>query len=599
MLKLFSKLRLKYQIGLLFIVSAVTIITVQLSSTILLERITKDRTESYVSAMMSRINQEMASELDSTDNLARYVGYNGQVQSFLVDNDTQNLLTSTQNVTQYLTSMTAANSNIREILLLDKSKNCRAGKMSLSPAARAELLTFVPSSAENESVKTKQTPFFTKILKDQTNGRAFYAYILPLYAVINNEDILFKRIGTCVVVVDVRNLYELVQRTGLYPNALLAINGGETIASGELPGGIVIPEANVEKVKIDYYKGWVLASLKLQRTNWTMCSVVPIADTQGDLPSFQSISLLFTLVVLLLLGAMCFAIIRSITGPLTRIAVFTNRVVGRQDERLVLGQEDKNEIGQLSHNINDMLDRLSVLNQSVIDKQKELFNAELALQRAQLKALQSQINPHFLYNTLDCIKNIALVRNVNEIVTIVSSMSQMFRYAILMEKMVPVRMELQCIGWYMDIMAVRHRNRFVLQLEVDPALLEMSMLRMVLQPLVENAVHHGLEPRRGAGKLWVRGRVHDGLMEFTVEDDGMGITQEEMPRILEQMMSGKAEESIPQMKSSLGIGLNNIQERIRYAFGRSYGLSLEAREPQGLVVRLKLPAIAFENKELE
>jgi two-component system sensor histidine kinase YesM len=302
--------------------------------------------------------------------------------------------------------------------------------------------------------------------------------------------------------------------------------------------------------------------------------------------SIKNFGLLLGLLMILALAAS--ALIGNITRPVSRIVGFIEQIGKGSGGRLEM--PTPNEVGIIAGYINRMLDKIEEDTAQLLKTQKQLYELELSKKQAELSALQNQINPHFLYNTLNCISSIALVNDVTEIVTISEAMVRIFRYSIKQSDLVRIRDELELVRDYMEIMNIRYQGRFSLTIEAPEPLAEQRTLKMILQPLVENAVYHGLERRNGPGSLAITvSEEGEETILIRVRDDGKGMGLEELAR-LRKALDGRAG-SGPSPEERRSVGLFNINNRIKLMFGDGYGLSIGSRENRGTEVSLLLPIL--------
>jgi sensor histidine kinase YesM len=265
----------------------------------------------------------------------------------------------------------------------------------------------------------------------------------------------------------------------------------------------------------------------------------------------------------------------SLTRPLMRMSKSLKRIRdGETGLRLEALKSD--EIGELGTAVNEMLDRI----QGLI---AEEYDAKLLLKQAEYKALQAQVNPHFLYNSLDTMSGLAASRGCEEVSSLCRALSNIFRYSIDMkEDLATIGSEIVNVKNYMFIMNSRMQNSARLDIRVDTALLGEKVPRLSLQPLIENAILHGLKDKRGERRVAVEGSVSEGRIELAVVDNGVGMDAGQIAGYL----SGGAGEALAQSSS---IGLRNIDARIKLLFGDRYGVSIESEPGEGCRVALALP----------
>ena len=237
-----------------------------------------------------------------------------------------------------------------------------------------------------------------------------------------------------------------------------------------------------------------------------------------------------------------------------------------------------------------MLDQIRDLTTADLKNQSKLYEIEIANSQARLMSLQSQMNPHFLYNTLDAIQGLVYMERTQDIPKAISALSSIFRYSIKGDDIVEVQKELACVDKYLQIMKLRFEDRFTFRVEMDEEILSCCMPRFLLQPLVENAVFHGLEPKQGPGLLELKGTLLDGNnIQFTCSDNGIGMNSEKLITLQKQLETiGKQEH--PAIKIKQNVGLYNVHLRLRILYGSPYGLSIDSSLQKGTVARIVFPA---------
>jgi len=216
------------------------------------------------------------------------------------------------------------------------------------------------------------------------------------------------------------------------------------------------------------------------------------------------------------------------------------------------------------------------------------YEQQLIRKQAGLSALQSQINPHFLYNTLDSIRGQALEYNIPEIADMTEALSSFFRYNVSKgSDMVPLRDEIRNIQTYFKIQQYRFENRFSLRIDnEDVRVLDYYLPKLTLQPIVENCIFHGLEKKSEHGHIVIKLTMTQTRLLITIIDDGFGISHERLIAIQEILRKGE-----PTQSSSSGIALSNVSERIKLAFGPIYGLFISSQAGVGTEVEITLPLI--------
>ena len=226
--------------------------------------------------------------------------------------------------------------------------------------------------------------------------------------------------------------------------------------------------------------------------------------------------------------------------------------------------------------------------------QREAYTAAVSSSQSKINALQNQINPHFLYNTLECIRSEAILQDCESIARMSHALASFFRYSISRkENIVTLRDELSNIKNYFFIQQFRFEDRFFLDIQVedgDDELLDCLLPKMTLQPIVENCVFHGLEPKAEQGHVTIRISGTKDMMKIIVEDDGVGMS----PDVLDKMRAALEEERQPTNQPDThgnGIAMYNVNQRIKLAFGRDYGLFVYSTENLGTDVEIWMPKV--------
>ena len=236
-----------------------------------------------------------------------------------------------------------------------------------------------------------------------------------------------------------------------------------------------------------------------------------------------------------------------------------------------VGSDDRDEIGMLYRGFGSMMKRIRTLI-------NEVYLGKITQKEAELKALQAQINPHFLYNTLSLINWKALAAGEEDISRMTLAMSTFYRTALNRGRNVlQVEAELSNTRAYLEIQSMLHDGDFDYEIEVQPEILQCESLNLILQPLVENAIHHGIEEKTdGRGKISVRGWKEENCVWFMVEDNGIGMEQEVADKILTM--------------ESKGYGVRNVDERIRLCYGEKYAMKVESIVGKGTKMTIHFPA---------
>ena len=247
--------------------------------------------------------------------------------------------------------------------------------------------------------------------------------------------------------------------------------------------------------------------------------------------------------------------------------------------------QSSNEIGELGRDFNIMVVEIEKLLLRITEQQE-------LKRKSELKALQMQINPHFLYNTLDSIIWMAEAGKQQDVIAMSSALARLFRLSISKGKeIIDIGSEVEHVRNYLTIQKIRYKDKLDYRIEVPDEIKTYKTVKIILQPLVENAIYHGIKNKDGPGLIIIGGIKNQSMIELFVRDDGVGMDEKTLHLLLERL---KSNENIQPSESNFlhsGLGVHNVDERIKLYFGPNYGLHYESSEDVGTTVRILLPAI--------
>lgn len=318
----------------------------------------------------------------------------------------------------------------------------------------------------------------------------------------------------------------------------------------------------------------------IEGTNWKLTASVTSDDVAKYSTAF--ISRVTWVVIALMAGVLLVALWLSmrIVQPLTDIQVSMQRIERNLDDnRMSLPEEGFAEYASLAHSYNVMLRRIRGLMQETVDRQEQL-------RRMEIGALQEQINPHFLYNTLDSIVRVMETGRTPEAIEMVQALAKLFRLSINNgDYFLTVEQEMDYARNYLTIQQVRYKKRFKYELYMDESIKDLPCPKIILQPLIENSLKHGMSDMPGC-TLIVRARQEGYNIVLSVEDDGLGIPPEKLKKLQEML---RDDSNIMVKKSRYGIGLRNTNRRIKLLYGSDYGLTIESEVEERICVTITFP----------
>ncbi|WP_295750738.1 sensor histidine kinase [uncultured Oscillibacter sp.] len=315
-------------------------------------------------------------------------------------------------------------------------------------------------------------------------------------------------------------------------------------------------------------------------TGWKLVGVAPAVSWMASSPQLPLFGLTLLLFSIFLMAFLNFLISARISDPIRRL----ERSIRRLDnglEGVEIEEGGCYEVQRLSHAVGSMVSTMRHLMDDIIRQEEQK-------RRSELEVLQSQINPHFLYNTLDSVIWMTESGQQKEAIQMVTSLARLFRISLSKGKsIIPLRDELEHARHYMNIQQIRFKNKFTTVIEARPGAEELYTLKLIIQPILENAIYHGCASAEDDGVIRVTARREGEDLLIDVEDNGLGMR----PEVAESLL----DEDRPEVRTSgSGIGVRNVHQRIALTFGMGYGLTIFSEPDEGTLVRLRLPALSRE-----
>lgn len=311
-------------------------------------------------------------------------------------------------------------------------------------------------------------------------------------------------------------------------------------------------------------------------TGWKIVAVTPTKDITESYYQYNLFVLLCAAFASFLLIFVNTFISSRIATPIKQLENSVKNIENGDFDETKITVSGSYEVQHLGKTIRSMVREMKNLMNDIVREQE-------SKRKSELDALQSQINPHFLYNTLDTIVWMIENKNDKDAVTMVTALARLFRISLSKGKnIIPVADELQHVQNYLTIEKMRFKNKFEFTIEAEPETLTCSTIKLIVQPLVENSIHHGLESMDEDGEIRVHAYIQGKELYIDVTDNGLGMPKEQADSLLEEgtvTIHGKGS----------GIGLKNVQKRIQLYFGREYGLTILSEPDEGTTVRVHLP----------
>lgn len=311
-----------------------------------------------------------------------------------------------------------------------------------------------------------------------------------------------------------------------------------------------------------------------EKTGWTVVDCTSVRELLRKSRQAQSVYVLTAIVLVIVALLFSRFMARSITLPIQKLRDSMKKVQEGDFSVSDVVVDSRNEIGSLTKSFDVMTHRIHELMEQNVHEQEEKRKSEL-------KALQSQINPHFLYNTLDSIIWMAEGKKNEEVVLMTASLARLLRQSISNEdEVVPIANEVEYARGYLTIQKMRYKDKLEFQIDVDSSILYIPLIKLVLQPIIENAIYHGLKYKESKGLLIVKGFMKDGNAVLQVIDDGVGMDEETLAHIYDKHKVNY---------HSNGVGVYNVQKRLKLYYGDGYGITYESEKGKGTTATITIP----------
>lgn len=393
---------------------------------------------------------------------------------------------------------------------------------------------------------------------------------------INDRD-NFKELGLLVIQVRKEFLDNVYQGlTGNLENIAILSEKNDQIASRNENDNYIFSDSMINSLTtakgemVDSKAGTFISYVTLKNPAWKVVAYVTLNELYKDAYTLRRNIIMLSIISVILLSILSAFIAVDFVNPINRL-VKGMKMVQKGESNVFVQDDREDELGFLNKTFNEMSGEIHHLVNWV-------YREQLTRKEAELKALQSQINPHFLFNTLETINWMAQLNNVPEISNTVSDLSDLMEASIGRDdRLISIEQEFTYADKYISLLKKRFDDRIDLVKDVQADVLEIKIPRLLIQPLIENAVYHGLERNRGRGIINLNTSKHNGIVYIEVIDNGSGMDKEDLDNLNERLsMDNDTYFKRLGEKKNRSIGIENVNRRIKLFYGESYGLRMES-----------------------
>ena len=560
-------------------------------SNLVYTKMVENKVNQHTSQMINQIEINIDNYIKSVENILMYISNSEDVinflnkKDFLSEDEGQSL---EHRIKRSLKTYTEVNSEILGLLVVNSEDKYISN--DLEKKTRDELtreIWFNEAISEEEKVH-----FFSKPIGRNLKSYKNYSaedIITISKAVIDKET--KNIIGVIMADINLKKFDDIIRdnyigETGFF---YLLDNNNNIVYSPVNPiiyrisnnnfngtNGNFIKTINNEAFKITYNTSDV--------TGWKSIGVFSFKDISKDITKMERFTLIITISTFLLAVFFSLLFTNSIVTPIKELRTLMKGVESGDLDLRFEEERYNNEFGELGHSFNHMVSEIKELINMVYKEQSSKRKAEIEI-------LQSQIKPHFLYNTLDTIAWMAEDYNAKEIVHLVGALTKVFRIGLSKGKeVIELKDEIEHINSYLIIQKYRYEDKLSYKISYDEAVLDVLVLKLITQPIVENAIYHGIKEKRGKGEININFRKVVDEIIITVEDNGAGISEEKLQNINSMLETGNS--FYIDSENGSGYGISNVNTRIKLSYGSSYGLRYYSKLGEFTMVEIRLP---FEN----
>lgn len=534
----------------------------------------------YFSDLITQLSDSVKLNCTYLNGMVENIAYSKVVQEYLETEDKSYMQKHYPEVKDFISPFAKINYGIKDIAVMGIHDNY----VNLN-ADITDIQKIIPEFPE------KALWYYTGL-----NGIRIIPYKKSQYLsvganVYSTSDLTRKgKIGTVIITFNMNSIFGFNhnQKSAKLPDMIIYDRNGQLIYSDVKEGmdtsysqffnrGQKETEITIKQNSEIYY----VKTGQFEYLDGKVVFLIPKEELLKGLDSIRQRTIILCLIIFICMLILSLMITNSIVVPIRHFMDYMAKV--RHGDLRMMKQpvelKGASEIIIMSEEFNQMMLEINDLNHRLVNTSTRLYESELAKKQSELEYLYSQINPHFLFNTLETIKGYALHEEADHTFQMINSLGKMFRYCVRSSNIVSVQEEINVINSYMLL----QKNRFGAKLNyicnIKEEMNDAAIPKMILQPLIENAVIHGIE-ENGAITVWLEGEINNNILCFYVKDDGDGVDEERRLELLRMMYD---------TTTTRHIGISNVNKRLQHIYGENYGVDIEATNGKGFCVSIKFP----------
>ncbi|WP_117169587.1 cache domain-containing sensor histidine kinase [Paraliobacillus sediminis] len=554
------------------------------------ERVLEEQVNNNTSQLISKVNESLEFHINNMQSITYFIAANKDIQLFLNQNSEEESMVNEYDITDFLRNFTTISPEVAGLLVVNNEGNYMSNELYAPSGKNLTEEYWYQEAVDNKGI-------FKIIGKPE--GRS----ITSLVNYRNDEVVSVVRavvdpytqevLGVILIDLKVRVIAETVKDIRLGKTGYLMVidDQNQTIYQPNEPLIDTIPDQWIDERTTGTFSKLV-NDQKLQFifhkssfANWTTIGVFPAKETIFEIREIRYYLVIFVFIIMLFGIPVSYILSNSISKPISELMRFMRKA---EEGNLAVRYHEKrhDEIGLLGRSFNKMLAQIDQLMR--LTKRHERQKRE-----AEFRSLQANINPHFLYNTLDSIQWMARKQKADDIAEVVESLAKLFRIGLSKGRdMIPLSEEIEHLESYLMIQKMRYREKLNYQIQVDESNRSLYVLKFILQPLVENAIYHGIKERRGLGHIIVTAHEKEQKLSIIIQDDGVGMSETQLEEIRQALSEAITRtENQEENRDKKGYGMLNVQARILLTFGEEYGIYMDSKKEIGTRVEIILPIL--------
>ena len=537
----------------------------------------------YTRTIVRQTNQNIDSYIDYMDNIATMVSGSRDTQTFLYNKDEATLQVSEcrQRLVEQFRTILKSRNDIRNIGLIQKDGNRLFNNGGQQKNAYLDLDT---QAWYKNAITSNRSELTSSHVQHEIRGER--PWVSTVSRGVRNFTGSGNREGVVFIDLNYSAISELCDQNSIGSKGYVFLldQDGNVVYHpqqqqlyNELQTENIDLVMNTDKETLMDGSGdnaRIYTISRSEKTGWTVVGCTNVAELLKDSKKARSIYVLVAAILVVVALVLSNFIARNITRPLQQLRDSMARVQEGDFGAAEVEVTSRNEVGSLTRSFNVMTSRIQeLMKQNIYEQQQK--------RKSELKALQSQINPHFLYNTLDSIIWMAEGKKNEEVVVMTASLARLLRQSISNEEeQVPIGQEVEYARSYLTIQKMRYKDKLEFQIQVDAQIMGVPIIKLVLQPLIENAIYHGLKYKEGKGLLIVRGYREGENAVLQIKDNGAGMDEQTLSHIFEKHKVNYR---------SNGVGVYNVQKRLQLYYGMDYGITYSSKQGEGTTASIVIP----------